>query len=228
MPARRTYNSPFPASEIPVDHGGYHPFYPFRRICRERPVLPRYGRGKLFGSFCSVLRPRLPSVLDTNGIQLPAYDVIPHTGEILDPSSPDQHDGVFLEVVPFARNVDGDLEPVRQPYPRNLPQSGIRLFRGRGVHPQAYPPLLGASIQRGGVASMTDCLAPLPDKLVNRGHSPILPEKLVYTSRNAKGISTISSLSCQPVSSSSSIRSSSASSLSSEGRDGSASISSMR
>src|SRR3990170_2624501 len=161
---------------------------PFRRKCRERPVLPRAGQGKLFGSFCSVLRPRLPSVLDTNRIQLSSYDVVPHAGEVLDPASPNQHDGMFLEVVPLARNIDGDLDTVCKPHPGDLPQRGIGLLRGRGVHPEAYPPLLRTTFQRGRVAPVNDRFAPLPDHLVDRRHFPRLPVRFRLSCSKQKRI----------------------------------------
>src|SRR5512139_547413 len=150
-------------------------FYPFRPNCRREVGTSCSGRGKLFGSFCAVLRPRLPSVLDTNGIQLSAYDVVPNPGEILHAASPDQHYRVFLQVVPLARNVDGDLDAVREPDARHFPQGRVRFLRRRRVHPEADPPLLRTRVERRRIAPLRHGRAALPDKLVDRGHSLTFP-----------------------------------------------------
>src|ERR687888_411101 len=44
----------------------------------------------------------------------PAYDMIAHAGQVLDPAATDQHHRVLLEVVALAGDVGGDLHPVGQ------------------------------------------------------------------------------------------------------------------
>jgi hypothetical protein len=38
--------------------------------------------------------------------------MVPNPGEVLDTSTANQNDGVFLQVVPDARDIGGDLDPV--------------------------------------------------------------------------------------------------------------------
>src|SRR5512139_251509 len=150
-------------------------FYPSRQTRRgpDGTTVPIVG--KLFGSLGAVLRPRLPSVLDADGIQLPADDVVANAGEVLHAPSPDHDHGVLLEVVPLARNVHRHLDAVGEADPRHLAERGVRLLRRRGVDAEADPPLLGTALERRGVALVGDRLPPLPDQLVDRGHSLFLP-----------------------------------------------------
>src|SRR5512134_1484026 len=149
--------------------------YPSRQARRGPDGTTVPIGGKLFGPLGAVLRPRLPSVLDADGIQLPADDVVPNAGEVLHAASTDHYHGVLLEVVPLPRDVHRHLDAVREPDPGHLAQRGVRLLRRRGVHAEADPPLLGAALQRRRVALVGERLAPLPDQLVDRGHSPSLP-----------------------------------------------------
>src|SRR5665647_1716817 len=75
-------------------------FYPSRQTRRGLEGTSTLKVGKLFGSLGTVLRPRLPSVLDTNGIQLPTDDVIANAGKVLYASPPDHDHGMFLQVMP--------------------------------------------------------------------------------------------------------------------------------
>src|SRR5512139_3006206 len=160
--------------------------YPSRQTRRgpDGTTVPIVG--KLFGSLGAVLRPRLPSVLDADGIQLPADDVVANAGEVLHAPPPDHDHGVLLEVVPLARDVHGHLDAVGEADPRHLAECGVRLLRRRGVDAEADSPLLGAAFERRGVALVGDRLPPLPDQLVDRGHSlfpsvervlPVLPDE---------------------------------------------------
>src|SRR4249920_1125726 len=60
---------------------------------------------RLLGAFRSVLRPTLASVGHTGRIQRSANRVISNAGEVFDSTAADQHDRVFLQVVPFAADV---------------------------------------------------------------------------------------------------------------------------
>src|SRR5512143_3063685 len=157
--------------------------YPSRQTRRGLEGTSTLKMGKLFGSLCTVLRPRLPSVLDTNGIQLPTDDVITNARKVLYPSSPDHDHGVFLQVMPLARDVHRHLEAVGETDPGHLPKRGVRLLGGGGIHTEANPPLLGARIERRGVALVGDDRPPHPDKLVDRGHSLSFRFSKLYSDR---------------------------------------------
>ena len=68
--------------------------------------------------------------------------VIAHAGQILHATSPYQHNRVLLQVMTLARNIRRDLHLVRQPNPRHLPQSRIRLLGRLRPHLNAHPSLL--------------------------------------------------------------------------------------
>jgi hypothetical protein len=60
-----------------------------------------------------------PSI-DASGIQSSSKDVVTDTREVLYTASADEHDGVLLEVVTFARDVGVDLFRVGEAYTGNL------------------------------------------------------------------------------------------------------------
>src|SRR5271157_4619305 len=101
-----------------------------------------------FGPLGSVLRPALFAVGHAGRIQRPANHVIPHTGEVLHTAPANQHDGVLLQVVTYARNISRHFDPVGQPHARHLSQRRIRLLGGGSVDARAYSALLRAAIER--------------------------------------------------------------------------------
>jgi len=62
--------------------------------------------------FGSVLGSTLLAILNTGGIQNTTNDVVPHTRQIFHTSTSDQHNGVFLQIVAFARDIGGDLKSI--------------------------------------------------------------------------------------------------------------------
>jgi len=59
--------------------------------------------------------------------------VILHTGKVLDPSAPDQDDGVLLEVVPLAGDVADHFETAGEADLGDLTKRRVGLLGGRGV-----------------------------------------------------------------------------------------------
>jgi len=54
------------------------------------------------------------TTIDAAGIERSPNDVVPNSRKVFDATSSDQHDGVFLEIMPFARNVRRDFNAIRQ------------------------------------------------------------------------------------------------------------------
>src|SRR5207302_7269761 len=112
------------------------------------PALRTLGSGGALGRLRAVLRARLLAIGHAGGVEAAADDVVPDAGEILHAAPPDHHDRVLLEVVPHARDIRRDLEPVRQPDARDLPQRRVRFLGGRRVAADADPALLRAGLHR--------------------------------------------------------------------------------
>ena len=94
--------------------------------------------------FCSVFRPALLAILHALRIKRPAYDVVPNTREILHSSAPDHDQRVLLQIMSFSGDISDHFFTVRQPDFRHLPQRGIGLLGGRGIHSRADTALLRA------------------------------------------------------------------------------------
>src|SRR5512137_231852 len=75
----------------------------------------------------AVLRAALLAALDADRVEGAANDVVADAGEVLHAAATDEHHRVLLEVVPHARDVAGDLEPVREADARHLAKRRVRL-----------------------------------------------------------------------------------------------------
>src|SRR5579859_955231 len=112
----------------------------------------------------------LLAVTDALGVQRAADDLVADAGKVAHPPTPDQHDGVLLQVVADAWDVGGDLDVTGQPDPGHLAQRRVRLpWRGR-VDARAYSPALGAGLERRRLALACLVLPALADQLLDRGH----------------------------------------------------------
>src|SRR6266404_6873274 len=99
-------------------------------------------RGNLRASLGAVLGAGLLAVGDTRGVERGADHLVAEARQVLDAAAADEDDRVLLQVVPLAGDVGADLDPVREPHARDLPQRRVRLlWRHRG-HAGADPPLL--------------------------------------------------------------------------------------
>ena len=88
------------------------------RLWRFVPQLLLCSTG--LRTLCAVLGAGLVTACNTLGIQSTTDDVVTHTGEVLNTTATDQHDGVLLQVMADTGNVRGDLNTIReantQPY----------------------------------------------------------------------------------------------------------------
>src|SRR5512134_1307850 len=107
--------------------------------------------GFLFRCLRSVFGTALFAVCNPHGIERAPHDVVPDARKVLDPASADEHDGVLLQVVSYARNVRRDLHSVREPHPGYFSKGRVRLLRCRRIDPNADAPLLGAALERGAL-----------------------------------------------------------------------------
>src|SRR5579884_3523048 len=143
-------------------------------LCRPLSYsLPAFGFS--FGPFRAVLRPPLLSIRDADRVERSAHDVIPYTRQILHPTAPDKHNGVFLQIVPDAGDIGCDLHAVRQANAGHLPKRRVRLLRRRGIHPEANPSLLRACLERRAFRFTLCQRSSLADKLINSRHREASP-----------------------------------------------------
>ena len=105
-------------------------------------------------------------------VQRAAHDVVAHARQILHAAAADEHDRVLLEVVAFARDVGGDLEPVGEPNAGHLAERRVGLLRGGGVHPGADAALLRVLLERRRLVLGRDIFPAVADELIDRRHKP--------------------------------------------------------
>jgi len=127
-------------------------------------------RPKSLWPFCAVLGTPLPAIIHTRRIHGSPDDMISDTGQILYTTSPDKNHGVLLKIVTHARNIGGDLNPVRQPDPCHLSQGGVRFLWRRGIDTNTYPPLLRRTLKCARSDLLFWFAATFAYKLVNRRH----------------------------------------------------------
>ena len=76
----------------------------------------------LLDALHAVLGSTLSSTIDTQGIQRSTNHVVSNTRKVANPTTTDQNNRVFLEVVAFARDVGDDFAAVGQAHLGNLAQ----------------------------------------------------------------------------------------------------------
>src|SRR3954463_14987942 len=102
----------------------------------------RRGAGPLRGTSAlllgAVAATGLLAVRHPGGVERAADDLVADARQVLDAAAAHEHDGVLLQVVALARDVDGDLHRVGQPDAGNLAKRGVWLLRRRRVHAGAH------------------------------------------------------------------------------------------
>jgi hypothetical protein len=100
--------------------------------------------------------------------------------EVLDTSTADQNDGVFLQIVSDSRDIGCNLDPIGETNTRNFAQSRVGLFGRRCVHPGANPPALRTSLQSRTLRFITNLLSARSNQLIEGRQTALsLPEFMV-------------------------------------------------
>ena len=97
--------------------------------------------------FRTVTAARLLSTIHTQRIAATAYDLITNPWKVANTTTTDQNNRVLLKVMAFTGNVNRDFLAIAQPNPRDLTQSGVRLFRSHRPNQQTNTLLLRALLQ---------------------------------------------------------------------------------
>ena len=131
----------------------------------------KWGWGTGLGFLRPVSAARLFAAIDAEGVAASTDDLITNSREIANTTAADEDDRVFLEVVTFARNVDGDFLAVAQTHAGDFPQSRVGFLGGHRSNDQADPLLLGAAFENGtlGAFALHDAVA--SDQLIDGWHT---------------------------------------------------------
>src|SRR5262245_13038226 len=133
---------------------------PARRILASAPL-------RLLGA---VLGAALLAARHAGRIERPPDEGVPDTAKVLHAAAANEHDRVFLQVMPHPRNVRGHLEPVGKADASDLPQRRVRLLRRRRVHANAHAALLRTGLHGGRFRLLRHRLATLPHQLTDGRH----------------------------------------------------------
>ena len=98
--------------------------------------------------------------------------MISHTRKVLYAPPTDQHNAMFLKVVPLTRDVADHLVSVRQTHLSYLPQSRIGLLGRCRINACADTALLRTPFQGRDLVSLRRRLTSMGDQLINRRHTP--------------------------------------------------------
>jgi hypothetical protein len=92
--------------------------------------------------------------------------MVAHPGEVLDTSTTDKNDGVFLQIVSNSRNICSHFYSVDETDTRNFAQGGVRLLGCGCVHPSTYPSALRTSLQSRTLRLVTNLLSARTNQLI--------------------------------------------------------------
>src|SRR5271168_1034984 len=109
---------------------------------RARNVFPVFLLLRSLRTLGTGERTALLAVLDPLRVKHAADDVVANAGKILHATAAQQHNGMFLQVVTFARNIADDLIAVREADLRDLAQGRVRFLGSRRIDARANAALL--------------------------------------------------------------------------------------
>src|SRR3954451_16135852 len=142
-------------------------------------LMPAAARRGMLLGLHSVLGAGLLAIRHPGGVERAADDLVADARQVLDAAAAHEHDGVLLQVVALARDVDRNLHLVGQAHAGHLAQSRVRLLGRGGVDARADPATLRsghlllaalAGLQAGGGELLGLRVAALADQLGRRGH----------------------------------------------------------
>src|SRR5438094_9857436 len=97
---------------------------PKNRLLGIFPRLSSYASRLTFHALLwplgSIFRSSLLAIRDTHRVQRPSNNMVADTGQIFDAPSPNQHDGVFLQIVSHSWNIRRDFHAIGQTHPRDF------------------------------------------------------------------------------------------------------------
>ena len=129
----------------------------------------------LFGSLRTVLRAGLHAFRDTVGVEGTADDVVPYAGQILHSAATNEHDAVFLQVVPHTGDINRSFHLVDKTDTRDLTKRRVGLLGSSRLDRQAYAALLRVALEQRRNGFLRARLAALSDELVDSGHVTLPP-----------------------------------------------------
>jgi len=94
--------------------------------------------------------------------------VVANSRKVLDPASPNEDDGVLLEIMALSGNIGCHLDAVGQPNAGNFAQSRVRLFRCGGINTSANAPSLGTTVEGRGLGLPDSLPSTATDELIDR------------------------------------------------------------
>src|SRR3954451_1251634 len=143
-------------------------------------LMPAAARRGMLLGLHSVLGAGLLAIRHPGGVERAADDLVADARQVLDAAAAHEHDGVLLQVVALARDVDRDLHLVGQAHAGHLAQSRVRLLGRGGVDARADPATLRsghlllaalAGLQAWGGELLRLRVAALADQLGRRRHT---------------------------------------------------------
>ena len=113
--------------------------------CCGRGGGGRRGFGTRLGPLHAVFRAAHAAFFHAGGVESSADDMIPHAGQVLHPSSSNENNGVFLEVMANTRDVGSYFNAIGQPNTRHFSKGRVGFLRSRRIDTDTDPPLLRRS-----------------------------------------------------------------------------------
>ena len=138
----------------------------------NRTPLPQnqFGKLRLLGA---VLAACLTPLFNTQGVLSSANDVVTNARQVANTTTTNKNDRVFLQVVAFARNVNGNFFATRETNASNFSKSRVRFLRGHCLDLQANPLFERRFFQNGRFGKPFLRSSLISNQLINSWHSEV-------------------------------------------------------
>ena len=120
---------------------------PWIWIDRAFGGLTTTRHGLILRLFNAILRPASASFFYSLTIECTPYNVVANAVKVFNPTTTEENNAMFLQVVSFIGNIGNNLITSGQPYLGNFSYGRVWLFRSTGSNLYAYSPTERASLE---------------------------------------------------------------------------------
>ena len=112
----------------------------------------------------------MTALIDTEGIERTADDVVTNTWKVFHPTAANEDDGVLLEVMAFTADIGDYFESIGETHFGDFTESGVRLLRRPGHDLETNTAALRAVDESWRLRLLDWDVAPFANELINGRH----------------------------------------------------------
>lgn len=139
-------------------------------MAKKSAMARKFFGFRLLWPFSAVFGTALLAISNPQRIEGASNDVVSDTWKVLYTAAANEHNGVFLQIVPDPRDIGGDFYTVCEANTGDFTQGRIGFLWRHGIYANANSPFLRTALKGWGAGFPAHFLPSSSDQLVNSGH----------------------------------------------------------